>query len=139
MVSHNRSLFFASIRNLQNYTISRLLEAYYSSTSMGKVITKTSWVILFLYLLFLTANKELKQSSRALIREKPTLCMLKRSIKNHENLFFITTAALLHKNWYCQGTLKQTLDCWILITSKPNPNLTAYYSLLVNCAIRQYE
>ena len=48
---------------------------------MGKLITKACWIILLLYLLFFNANTELKQQSRAIIREKVTLCMQKRTIR----------------------------------------------------------
>ena len=56
-------IFLTSVRNLQNYTISRLLETCYLCTSMGKLITKICWINLFLYFLFFTANKELKLNS----------------------------------------------------------------------------
>ena len=48
---------------------------------MGKLITKACWIILLLYLLFFNANTELKQQSRAIIREKRTPCMQKRTIR----------------------------------------------------------
>ena len=70
-----------STGNLQNYTISRLLQDCYLCTSMGKLITKACWIILLLYLLFFNANAEVEQQSRAIIREKPTPCMQKRTIK----------------------------------------------------------
>lgn len=70
-----------SIRNLQDYTISRLLEAYYFRTSMRKLITKTCCINLLLYLQFFNAHKELKQPYKAIIREKQTLCLQKRSIR----------------------------------------------------------
>ena len=75
-----------SIRNLQNYTISRLLETCYLCTSMGKLITKTCWMILLLYLLFFIANKELKQPFRTIIREKSMLFMQKRTIRKSSKL-----------------------------------------------------
>ena len=86
-----------SMRNLQNYTISRQLEACYLCTSMGKLITKTCWIILLLYLLFFIVNKELKQPSRAIIREKTMLCMQERAIRKSSKSVIITTA-LLHKD-----------------------------------------
>ena len=128
-----RTSFLTSIRSLQNYTISRLLQACYLCTSIRKLITKTCWINLVLYLLFFTATKELKQPSRVIIRQRSKLCMQKRTIKKS------TTTFLLHTDWYCQGALKQTLEWWILITRKPNQNLTAYNRLPVNYAIRQYE
>ena len=70
-----------SIGNLQNYTISRLLEDCYLCTSMGKLIRKACWIILLLYLLFFNASTEVEPRSRAIIREKPTPCMQKRTIR----------------------------------------------------------
>ena len=72
--------FLTSIGNLQNCTISRLLEDCYLRTSMGKLITKACWIILLRYLLF-NAKAEVEQQSRAIVREKPTPCMQKRTIR----------------------------------------------------------
>ena len=84
VVSRNGRFFLTSIGNLQNYTISRLLEDCYLCTSMRKLITKAWWIILLLYLLFFNANNAkitLKQQSRAIIREKRTTCTQKRTIR----------------------------------------------------------
>ena len=76
-----RTSILASIGNLQNYTFSRLLVDCYLCTSLGKRITKACWIILLLYLLFFNTNTELKQQSRAIIREKRAPCMHKRTIR----------------------------------------------------------
>ena len=47
---------------------------------MRKFITKVCQIILLIYLLFLDAKTEVEQQSRAIIREKPTPCMQKRTI-----------------------------------------------------------
>ena len=103
-------VFLTFIRNLRKYIISRLLEACYLCTSMGKPITKTCWINLLLCLLFFTANKELKQPYRAIIREIQCYECRKEPSENHQNPFSITAAALLNTDCYCQGTLKRTLD-----------------------------
>ena len=53
---------------------------------MGERITNAYWKILVLYLLFFNANAELKQESRVIITEKPTLCMQKRTIRKSSKL-----------------------------------------------------
>ena len=75
-----------SIGNLQNYTISRLLEACFLCISMRERIANAYWIILVLYLLFFNANTELKQQSRVIITEKPTLYMKKRTIRKSSKL-----------------------------------------------------
>ena len=91
-------LFLTSVRNLQSYTISGLLEACYLCTSMGKLITKTCWINLLLYLLFFTGNKELKQPSRVIIREKQTLCMQKRTIRKSSKLIlYCNSSSATHR------------------------------------------
>ena len=85
-----------------------------------------------------TANKELKQPSRTIIREK----LMLYEEENHQKIIkscYLLQQQLCYTDRYCQGTLKQTLDQGILITSKPNQNVTAYHHLPVNYAIRQYE
>ena len=52
--------FLKSIGNFQNYTTSRLLEAYYLCTSIGKRIMKVCGIILLPYLLFFNAYTEQK-------------------------------------------------------------------------------
>ena len=53
---------------------------------MRERITNAYWKILVLYLLFFNANAELKQESRVIITEKPTLCMQKRTIRKSSKL-----------------------------------------------------
>ena len=73
-------VFLTPFRSLQNYTVSILEDLYVQS--MGKIITKTCWIILLLYLLFFNANTEVEQQSRAIIREKATPFMQRRTIRN---------------------------------------------------------
>ena len=99
---------------------------------MGKGITKACGIILLPYLLFFNANTEQKT---LILSHQRHACRQKQS-KNRQNLLCITTTALLHTDWYCQKTFKQTLDRPIVITSKPNQNQTAYHSLPVNKRVR---
>ena len=93
-----RMSFLTSIGNLQNYTISRLLEDCYLCTSMGKLITKACYIILLLYLLFFNANTELKQQSRAIIREKRTPCVQKRTIrKSSKPVLYYNNSSATHR------------------------------------------
>ena len=65
---------------------------------MGKPITKVCWIILLLYLLFFNANTELKQLSRAIIREKPTPCMQKRTIrKSSKPVLYYNNSSATHR------------------------------------------
>ena len=85
------------------------------------------------------ANVELKQESRAIIREKTTLCMQKRTIKKSSK------PILCYSNSYTTHRLILSRDIetnpgWrIVITNKLNQNLTIFHCLPVNYAIRQYE
>ena len=83
---NQRTPFLTSIGNRQNYTISRLLEDYYLCTNMGKLITEACWIILLLYLLLCNANTQLKQQSRAIIWEKQTPVIQKRTIRKLSKL-----------------------------------------------------
>ena len=48
--------------------------------------------------IFLTADKELKQPSRAIIREKPTLCMQKKTIrKSSKPVFYYNKSSATHR------------------------------------------
>ena len=89
--------FLTSIGNLQNYTISRLLEDCYLCTSMGKLIRKACWIILLLYLLFLNASTEVEPRSRAIIREKPTPCMQKRTIRKSSKPVLYYNSSATHR------------------------------------------
>ena len=98
VVSRNGGFCLTSNGNLQNHTISRLLEECYLYTSMRKLITKICWIILLLYLLFFNANTELKQQSRAIIREKPTSCMQKKTItKSLKPVFYYNNSSATHR------------------------------------------
>ena len=98
MVSCSERLFLTFIRNLQNYSISRLLEACYLFTNMENLLRKHCWIILLLFFLFFTAKKELKQPSRAIIREKPTLCMKKKTIrKSSKPVLYYNNCSATHR------------------------------------------
>ena len=93
----SRTSFLTSIGNLKNCTISRLLEDCYLCTSMGKLITKACWIILLLYLLF-NAKAEVERQSRAIIREKPTPCMQKRTIrKSSKPVLYYSNSSATHR------------------------------------------
>ena len=93
--------FLTSIGNLQNYTISRLSEACYLCTSMGKLMTKACWIILLLYLLFFNATRELKQqSSTAIIRENPTLRMQMKTIRKlSKPILYYNNSSAVRGHW----------------------------------------
>ena len=98
--SRNGHLFFfflTSIRNLPNYTISSLLEACYLCTSMGKLIMKTCWINLLLYLLFFTANKTVKQPSRAINRDKLTLSIQINTIRKSSKPILYYNSSATHR------------------------------------------
>ena len=134
VVSHNVRLFLVLIRNLQNYTIPRLIEACYQCTSMEKLITETCWIWinLLLYLPFFTANKELKQLSRAIIRDKPMLCIQKRTIrKSLKPVLYYNSSSVTHR-LILSGDIETN-------PGPANPNkpanqtkLTSYHRLPVN-------
>ena len=63
---------------------------------MGKIITKTCWIILLLYLLFFNANTEVEQQSRAIIREKATPFMQRGTIRKSSKLVLYYNNSLLH-------------------------------------------
>ena len=93
-----RTSFLTSIRSLQNYTISRLLQACYLCTSIRKLITKTCWINLVLYLLFFTETKELKQPSRVIIRQRSKLCMQKRTTrKSSKTVLYYNNISSTHR------------------------------------------
>ena len=93
-----RAPLLTSMGNLQNYTISRLLEDFYLCTSIEKLITKARWIIQLLYLLFFNANTEEEQQSRAIIREKPTPCMQKRTIrKSSKPVLYYSNSSATHR------------------------------------------
>ena len=93
-----RTCFLTFIGNLQNYTISRLLEDCYLCTSMRKRIMKACWIVLLLYLQFFNANREVEQQSRAIIREKPTPCMQKRTIrKSSKPVLYYNNSSATHR------------------------------------------
>ena len=48
---------------------------------MGKLITKACWIILLLYLQLFNTNAEVERQFRAIIIEKPTPCMQRRTIR----------------------------------------------------------
>ena len=89
--------FLTSIRNLPNYTISSLLEACYLCTGMGKLIMKTCWINPLLYLLFFTANKTVKQPSRAIIRDKLTLSIQINTIRKSSKPILYYNSSATHR------------------------------------------
>ena len=67
-------------------------------TSMRKFITKVCQIILLIYLLFLDAKTEVEQQSRAIIREKPTPCMQKRTIiKSSKPVHYYNCSSATHR------------------------------------------
>ena len=91
-------------------TISKLLEDCYLCTSMGKLITKACWIILLYIYYFLTEIRSQNSNLEPSLEKNQRQVCRRELSENYQNPFFITITALLHTDWYCQGTLKQTLD-----------------------------
>ena len=65
---------------------------------MRKRIMKACWIVLLLYLQFFNANREVEQQSRAIIREKPTPCMQKRTIiKSSKPVHYYNCSSATHR------------------------------------------
>ena len=132
--------FLTSIGNLQNYTISTLLEDCYLCTSLGKVISKTCWIIQLLYLLFFNADMEVEQQSRAIIREKATPFMHRRTIRKSSKSVLYYNNSSATRRLILSGDIETNPGpVSHVITSKPNQNLATYDRLPVTYATRQYE
>ena len=65
---------------------------------MGKLITKTCWIILLLYLLLFNGKTEVELQSGAIIREKPTPCIQKRTIrKSSKPVLYYNNSSATHR------------------------------------------
>ena len=106
---------------------------------MRKRIMKACWIVLLLYLQFFNANREVEQQSRAIIREKPTPCMQKRTIrKSSKPVLYYNNSSATHR-LILLGDIETNRGPANCDNHQTKPNLTAYDRLTVTCAVRQYE
>ena len=89
---------------------------------MEKPIPKTCLINLPLYFLgfFLPQIRSWNSHLESSLEKYQRYVYKREPSESHQNPFSITATSLLHIDWYCQKTLKRTVDRWIQITSKPN-------------------